>query len=69
MECGICDHHDMLKWNFDSVTLLFSSTPNCVCSEEQRGYATEILFEHIMVVMILHSVGHTWVGIVLINYL
>jgi hypothetical protein len=57
-----------MEFRLCNLVVLFY-TKLCVCSEEQRGYATEILFEHIMVVMILHSVGHTWVGIVLINYL
>jgi hypothetical protein len=50
MECGICDDHDVLVWNFDCVTLLLSVEPNQACIGEQRGYAAEFLFEHIMVV-------------------
>jgi hypothetical protein len=50
MECGICDHHDVFVQNFCCVTLLFSAAPNRACSGEERSYAVEISFKHIMVV-------------------
>jgi hypothetical protein len=56
MECGICDHHDVLVRNFGCIILLFTAAPNQASSGKQRSYPTEISFEHIMVVM--HTTPH-----------